>query len=351
MVGGTGMLMVVVVVAVVVSDVAKGETLPTLTLQPPHMFTLAAPNTSPLPATRAYSTGEEGEGVDAEEREKEEEEKSRPRFTSKNGTVSVYLGERASLDCTVTKPANLSVSWLRLVDDLLELLTWDSNTYANDNRYWLMERAGDGWRQWQLMIRDAQVEDEGQYRCQVATEPPMVLINTLHVIVPVARVVDERGTKVEEKHYNSGSMIELKCVVEQVPFPHGPVTWRRGATVLTFNTSRGGISVKGDAASGYIRSRLYVADAAPSDSGVYSCWYGNSTGDSVTVHVLAGENSAAMQHDALPDSSSEKPSSQPASSSSSSSSSSSCLHLTGTCWGLLTFRLAPLLTLLILLTR
>ncbi|XP_063845766.1 uncharacterized protein LOC135091761 [Scylla paramamosain] len=161
MLGGTGMLVVVVVVAVVVSDVAKGETLPTLTLQPPHMFTLAAPNTSPLPATRAYSTGEEGEGVDAEEREKEEEEKSRPRFTSKNGTVSVYLGERASLDCTVTKPANLSVSWLRLVDDLLELLTWDSNTYANDNRYWLMERAGDGWRQWQLMIRDAQVEDEG----------------------------------------------------------------------------------------------------------------------------------------------------------------------------------------------
>ncbi|MPD02789.1 hypothetical protein E2C01_098393 [Portunus trituberculatus] len=36
-------------------------------------------------------------------------------------------------------------------------------------------------------------------------------------------------------------MIELKCIVEQVPFPHGPVTWRRGATILTFNTSRGGI--------------------------------------------------------------------------------------------------------------
>ena len=59
--------------------------------------------------------------------------------------------------------------------------------------------------------------------------------------VPVARVVDERGDHVEEKHYNSGSMIELKCIVEQVPFPPGPVTWRRGATVLTFNTSRGGI--------------------------------------------------------------------------------------------------------------
>ena len=47
-------------------------------------------------------------------------------------------------------------------------------------------------------------------------------------------------------------------------------------------------SVKGNAAAGFIRSRLYVAGAAPSDSGVYSCWYDNATSDSVTVHVLDG---------------------------------------------------------------
>ncbi|XP_047481941.1 uncharacterized protein LOC125034249 [Penaeus chinensis] len=192
------------------------------------------------------------------------------------------------------------VSWMRRKDELLELLTWDSHTYVNDDRYSLVQEAGDRWRRWRLVVRDAQAEDQGQYRCQVATQPPMALTVTLNVTEPRARVVDERGTKVLEKHYNSGSMIELKCVIERVPFPPAAVTWRRDATLLSFNTSRGGISVKGDPTSGFIRSQLYVREASPSDSGVYSCWYGNYTRDIVTVHVLAGENSAAMQHDALP---------------------------------------------------
>ncbi|KAK8728649.1 hypothetical protein OTU49_009074 [Cherax quadricarinatus] len=227
-----------------------------------------------------------------------------PHFATGNTSAQVFLGNTVTLDCTIHDMTNESVSWMRRVDDMLELITWDSHTYAKDDRYSLVRESGDRWHRWQLVIRRTRIEDQGQYRCQVATQPPMVLVVTLNVTEPVARVVDERGTKVLEKHYNSGSMIELKCVIEKVPFPHGPVTWRRDATTLTYNTSRGGISVKGDAAAGYIRSRLYVADATPSDSGVYSCCYSNFTRDTVTVHVIAGENSAAMQHDALPGSTS-----------------------------------------------
>ncbi|XP_047482268.1 uncharacterized protein LOC125034487 [Penaeus chinensis] len=217
--------------------------------------------------------------------------------------------------------------------------------------YSLERHEGNRSQKWKLVIRDVQLADQGQYRCQVSTQIPMVISVTLNVTEPQqpskssfvawgpfhfqilnssclcpmfhqtslnvrgnpqgpripdpkseprARVVDERGTKVHEKHYNSGSMIELKCEIESVPFPPAAVSWRRDATLLSFNTSRGGISVKGDAASGYIRSRLYVADASPADSGLYSCWYGNYTSDTVSVHVIAGENSAAMQHDSLP---------------------------------------------------
>lgn len=64
---------------------------------------------------------------------------------------------------------------------------------------------------------------------------------------PRCRLVDERGSNVKEKHYNSGSMIELKCIIDHVPFPHQLVTWRREDTVLTFNTSRGGIRSVADA--------------------------------------------------------------------------------------------------------
>ncbi|XP_045116414.1 uncharacterized protein LOC123507553 [Portunus trituberculatus] len=221
-----------------------------------------------------------------------------PHFSSTNASREVFLGDTATLDCTVHDLLNESVSWMRQVDEVLELLTWDTHTYVKDDRYRLVHEAGDGWQKWQLVIGDVQTQDVGDYRCQVDTTPPLVLDAALTVTEPRTRVVDERGDQVEEKHYNSGSMIELKCIVEQVPFPHGPVTWRRGATILTFNTSRGGISVKGDEASGFISSRLYVANASPADSGRYSCWYRNYTSDTVTVHVIAGENSQAMQHDA-----------------------------------------------------
>ncbi|XP_042871048.1 basement membrane-specific heparan sulfate proteoglycan core protein-like [Penaeus japonicus] len=225
----------------------------------------------------------------------------RPQFVTRNRTTTqVFLGTTASLDCVVKNVVNESVSWMRRVGDMLELLTWDTHTYASDVRYSLERQEDNRSQKWKLMIRDVQLADQGQYRCQVSTQIPMVISVTLNVTEPCARVVDERGTKVHDKHYNSGSMIELKCEIESVPFPPAAVTWRRGATLLSFNTSRGGISVKGDATSGYIRSRLYVADASPSDSGLYSCWYGNYTSDTVTVHVIAGENSAAMQHDSLP---------------------------------------------------
>ncbi|KAK4289823.1 hypothetical protein Pmani_037233 [Petrolisthes manimaculis] len=48
-------------------------------------------------------------------------------------------------------------------------------------------------------------------------------------------------------------------------------------------------SVKGDPSAGFIRSRLYIADASPADSGPYTCCYHNITCGEVAVHVLAGE--------------------------------------------------------------
>lgn len=44
-----------------------------------------------------------------------------------------------------------------------------------------MQESGERWQRWQLVVRDVRVEDQGQYRCQVATQPPMVLTVTLNV--------------------------------------------------------------------------------------------------------------------------------------------------------------------------
>ncbi|XP_042893572.1 obscurin-like [Penaeus japonicus] len=270
-----------------------------VTLNLPLPPTPNTPRPLPLKIQKFISVSEAH--YDHDHHKHHQEETPEPHFAPVNATRRVFLGATANLHCTVHDLGNESVSWMRRDGDELRLLTWDVHTYADDDRYSLVHETGDRWQRWQLVIRDTQVQDGGQYRCQVTTAPPLALDIVLQVTEPRSRIVDERGEDVLEKHYNSGSMIELKCIIDRVPFPHLPVTWRRGAVTLVFNNSRGGISVKGDATSGYLASRLYVAKASPTDSGRYACWYGNYTSAFVTVHVIAGENSAAMQHDSLPE--------------------------------------------------
>ena len=50
-------------------------------------------------------------------------------------------------------------------------------------------------------------------------------------------MVDERGEDILEKHYKEGSMIELRCMVDRVPFPHEEIILTRTDEVLVFNNS------------------------------------------------------------------------------------------------------------------
>jgi hypothetical protein len=61
------------------------------------------------------------------------------------------------------------------------------------------------------------------------------------VSAPRVEIVDERGGPMVDKFYKTGSTIELKCVISQVPHPSTYVTWKHGQRMLNYDTSRGGI--------------------------------------------------------------------------------------------------------------
>ncbi|XP_066994901.2 obscurin-like [Anabrus simplex] len=115
-------------------------------------------------------------------------------------------------------------------------------------------------------------------------------------IIPKVEIVDERGESIPDKFYKAGSTIELKCVISQVPQPSTYVTWKHGQRMLNYDTSRGGISVKTDIQPGGAVSRLYIANANKQDSGNYTCSLADVASTTIAVHVLNGENPAAMQH-------------------------------------------------------
>ncbi|XP_043277282.1 protein amalgam-like [Venturia canescens] len=216
-----------------------------------------------------------------------------PFFADPDSNITVQLGADVHLNCRVENLQGRTVSWSRRRGEELHLLTIGIQTYASDNRFEVDYQKPNDWC---LRIRSSNERDGGVYECQISVHPPLTRTVHLSVSVPRVEIVDEHGATASDKFYKAGSTIELKCVVSKVPNPTGYVTWRHGSRVLNYDTTRGGISVKTDMGSGGAVSRLYIANANKKDSGNYSCSAVNVAATTISVHVLNGENPAAMQH-------------------------------------------------------
>ncbi|KAI5633120.1 immunoglobulin i-set domain-containing protein [Phthorimaea operculella] len=184
------------------------------------------------------------------------------------------------------------ISWVRRKGEDLHLLSFGRHTYSADSRYSLAFEQPNDWR---LLIQYVSERDEGFYECQISTHPPLVRRVHLAVVVPKVEIVDERGRPLQDKLYKEGSIIELRCVVSEVPQPTRQVNWKHGSRLLNYDTKRGGVSVKTEATANGALSRLYIANANRQDSGNYTCSLADVAASAVSVHVLRGENPLAMQ--------------------------------------------------------
>ncbi|KOB77104.1 putative defective proboscis extension response [Operophtera brumata] len=147
--------------------------------------------------------------------------------------------------------------------------------------------------------------DEGYYECQISTHPPLVrrVHLTSYLCHKFIQYVSERDEEYYEcqisthppldKLYKEGSIIELRCVVSEVPQPGRArqVSWKHGARILNYDTKRGGVSVKTEVTLNGALSRLYIANANRHDSGNYTCSLADVATSAVSVHVLRGNYS------------------------------------------------------------
>ncbi|XP_013149352.1 PREDICTED: peroxidasin homolog [Papilio polytes] len=218
--------------------------------------------------------------------------------------VTALVGKSAYLSCRVRNLGNRTVSWIRHRD--LHILTVGGYTYTSDQRFQATHSPQTD--DWTLQVKWAQQRDAGVYECQVSTQPVRSFFVTLHVVdcdeiyqrmfsdaVPSARILGG-----PDLHVDIGSTINLTCLIQFSPEPPAYIFWYHEdevsgrKQVISYDSSRGGVSVvteKGAATTSY----LLVQDAAPADSGRYSCSPSNAEVASVRVHVLNGERPAAMQ--------------------------------------------------------
>ncbi|XP_039281874.1 zwei Ig domain protein zig-8 isoform X10 [Nilaparvata lugens] len=208
--------------------------------------------------------------------------------------LTAQAGALVVLHCKVNDLTDrTSVSWLRRRGARLDLVSVGLEVYSSDTRYSVHF---DQLNDWQLHLKPAAELDDGPYECQVSSHPPLVHTVYLTIVVPELEILDERGQPTKNKFYNSGSTIELKCVISKVPQPTQFIIWNHGTNILNYDITRGGISVKTDIVSDGAKSRLFIANASPADSGNYTCSLGEMAATSILVHVLNGETPAAMQH-------------------------------------------------------
>ncbi|XP_043203712.1 uncharacterized protein LOC122371438, partial [Amphibalanus amphitrite] len=102
-----------------------------------------------------------------------------------------------------------------------------------------------------------------------------------------------------ELFIDTESTINLTCVVRRSPEPPPFIFWKHNDQVISYDSSRGGVSVvtiKGAVTASY----LLIQRARPSDSGRYSCQPSGASQQSLRVHVLQGEKPAAMQTSSCP---------------------------------------------------
>ncbi|XP_017784000.1 PREDICTED: lachesin [Nicrophorus vespilloides] len=206
-------------------------------------------------------------------------------FATENSTiVTSQTGSTALVPCVVINIGDGMVSWIRRKD--YHLLTVGLTTYSSDERFQAIHLQHS--EDWTLQIKYVQQRDAGIYECQVSSHPSTSIFIQLNVVEAKA---DISGPS--EKIVNPGSGLRLLCTVLQSTEPPIYVFWYHNNRMINYDDDRG-INVTTELNAKI--SVLTITNAAIRHSGNYSCVPSNAHPASTYVHILNGENPAAMQH-------------------------------------------------------
>eukprot|EP00093_Oithona_nana_P012720 12720.XXX_330409_327805_1 [CDS] Oithona nana genome sequencing. len=250
---------------------------------------------------------------------------SRPRIPffdpSMPTKLTVPSDTTAVLGCRVHNLGNYTLAWLKHKE--LDILSVGKLKYSSDNRYRVVYRPHT--HEYQLHISYVQPKDEGIYECQISTKPISAFYIHLRVtegdssvspnytLLEKARedialsgdnVLDAKteilgSQEYEDVYVKFGDMINLTCVVSDVPAPPKHVFWYHDEKVISYYSNRGGlggvslVTVKGVETV----SQLLIKDANEKDEGSYTC--DPSCCPDATTRVFVLDEAALLQREAL----------------------------------------------------
>ncbi|XP_034195862.1 neurotrimin isoform X4 [Osmia lignaria lignaria] len=200
-----------------------------------------------------------------------------PYFDSNIPTnITAQLGSHAYLPCKVRQLGNKSVSWVRRRDS--HILSVDRNMFIPDERFQaLFVDASDTWT---LQVKYVQARDEGEYECQISTDPKKSHIIKLNVVVPKIEIIGDR-----DMYVKTGSTVAIRCVIKQsLEGPFYVFWYHEGDRVLDYQLNK--IDIQTEKIDHDTVSSLVIHKAKREDSGNYTCSPSSLDSASVQLHVL-----------------------------------------------------------------
>ncbi|XP_065089297.1 uncharacterized protein LOC135710604 [Ochlerotatus camptorhynchus] len=199
-------------------------------------------------------------------------------------TISSQVGSIAVLPCVVRNIGKGVVSWIQRKD--YHLMTIGVTTYSSDERFNII-RSEDS-EEWPLQIKYVQLRDAGLYECQVSTHPPTSIFVQLDVVEAKAEIFGP-----SDKYLKPGSTLRLTCRVVQSNEQPLYIFWYHNNRMINYDVHLG-VNVSTESDNRF--SELVITHSNTINSGNYSCVSNNAVAASTYVHILNGENPAAMQH-------------------------------------------------------
>ncbi|XP_014212460.1 uncharacterized protein LOC106642229 [Copidosoma floridanum] len=147
--------------------------------------------------------------------------------------------------------------------------------------------------EYQLVMGENNVANGKKGRMNGTTKEATIIKTSPFVFEFAEPVTEILGTP--DLFIDVGSTINLTCIIQHSPEPPAYIFWNHNDTIISYDSSRGGVSVVTEK-SDRTTSFLLVQLAQKSDSGRYTCNPSNAQPKSINVHVLNGEHPAAMQH-------------------------------------------------------
>lgn len=138
-------------------------------------------------------------------------ETDEPTFLTKGHLFKAVVGDTITLPCMVRNLGSYVLLWRRGQ----AVLTANSLMVTRDSRFKLI----DGFN---LQMSKLNIQDAGDYVCQIGDQEPRDMIHTIEVLVPATvRSIPDHGLVSARQ----GSSVTLECKASGNPVPH--VHWRK----------------------------------------------------------------------------------------------------------------------------